>query len=327
MKIHVYDIELSIRFRGITRRQGVLLEGPAGWAEWSPFPEYDDQEAASWLRAGLEMTTLGWPEPVRDEVPINAIVPAIAPDAAALRVRSSGCRTAKVKVAEKGQTLEDDVARVSAVRDELGSQGRLRVDANGGWSLEEAAVALAELAQFDLEYAEQPCQSVEELVELRSLLSRRGVSVPIAADESIRRVGDPLRVRDLGAADVAILKVQPLGGVRRCLELAEVLRMPVVVSSALETSVGLRAGVALAATLPALPYACGLETGSLLLDDVVTEPLLARTGILPVTDLVVDPDSLARTRAGDEMAGWWLERLHRVAALVPEWPRTTRMTL
>lgn len=319
MEIHVYDIELGIRFRGITRRQGVLLEGPAGWAEWSPFPEYDDNEAASWLRAALEMARLGWPEPVRDEVPVNAIVPAIPPDAAAARVRSSGCGTAKVKVAEKGQTLEDDVSRVAAVREAMGAKGRLRVDANGGWSVEEAAVALGELAQFDLEYAEQPCRSVEELVELRSLLSRREVAVPIAADESIRRVGDPLRVRDLGAADVAILKVQPLGGVRRCLELAEILRMPVVVSSALETSVGLRAGVALAAALPELPYACGLETGSLLLDDVVTQPLLARDGTLPVADLVVDPDSLVRTRANDETTSWWLERLHRVAALVPEW--------
>lgn len=320
MRAHVYDIALTTRFRGITRRQGVLLEGPAGWAEWSPFPEYDDVEAASWLRAAVEMATRGWPEAVRDEVPVNAIVPAVEPGAAAARVRASGCLTAKVKVAEKGQALADDVARVAAVRDALGPQGRLRVDANGGWEVEAAAVAIGELAQFDLEYAEQPCRSVEDLVELRALLGRRGVAVPIAADESIRRVGDPLRVRDLGAADIAILKVQPLGGVRRCLELAEVLRMPVVVSSALETSVGLRAGVALAAALPELPYACGLETGSLLLDDVAVEPLRAHRGILPVTDLVIDPQALVRTRACDEVAGWWLERLHCVAALVPEWP-------
>ncbi len=319
MDIHVYDIELSTRFRGITRRQGILLKGPAGWGEWSPFPEYDDQEAATWLRAAVETATLDWPEAVRDAVPVNAIVPAIAPDAAAARVRASGCRTAKVKVAEKGQSLTDDVARVAAVREALGPGGRIRVDANGGWELGEAAVAITELAEFELEYAEQPCTSVEELAELRALLHRRGVAVPIAADESIRRFGDPLRVRDLGAADVAILKVQPLGGVRRCLELAEVLRMPVVVSSALETSVGLRAGVALAAALPELPYACGLETASLLLDDVVREPLRAADGALPVSALVVDPDALTRTRADDEVAGWWLERLHRVAALVPEW--------
>ncbi len=318
MDIHVYDIALSTRFRGITRRQGVVFEGPAGWAEWSPFPEYDDEEAAAWLRAAVEMATLGWPDTVRDEVPVNAIVPAIGPEAAAERVRASGCRTAKVKVAERGQTLEDDVARVSAVRDALGPDGRVRVDANGGWAVGEAAVAIMELAECDLEYAEQPCASVEELAELRKLLHRRGMAVPIAADESIRRVGDPLRVRDLGAADVAILKVQPLGGVRRCLELSEMLRIPVVVSSALETSVGLRAGVALAATLPELPYACGLETGSLLLDDVVAEPLRAAGGVLPVRALAVDSEALARTRADAEVAGWWLARLRRVAALVPE---------
>ena len=323
MKIHVYDIALSTRFRGITRRQGVLLEGPAGWGEWSPFPEYGDREAAAWLRAALEMATLGWPEPVRDHVPVNAIVPAISPEAAAARVRASGCLTAKVKVAEKGEGLQDDVARVAAVRDALGPGGRLRVDANGGWDVETAVVAIEELEQFDLEYAEQPCARVEDLVELRRTLARRGVAVPIAADESIRRADDPLRVRDLGAADVAIIKVQPLGGVRRCLELAEVLGMPVVVSSALETSVGLRAGVALAAALPDLPYACGLETASLLLDDVVVAPLRALAGALPVSELVVDPKALVRTRASNEMAGWWLERLHRVAALVPEWPQTT----
>lgn len=320
MRIHVYDIALTTKFRGVTRRQGVLLEAANGWAEWSPFPEYGDEEAASWLSAAVEIATHGWPAPVRTQVPVNAIVPALSAEAAAARVLASGCRTAKVKVAEKGQSLTDDVARVSAVRDALGSEGHLRVDANGGWSVREAAVAIGELAQFDLEYAEQPCMDVEDLATLRRELHSRGVAVPIAADESIRRFGDPLRVRDLGAADIAILKVQPLGGVRRCLELAEVLGMPVVVSSALETSVGLRAGVALAAALPDLPYACGLETASLLCDDVAVRPLLARGGVLPVNDLLVDHEALSRTRADDQVAGWWRERLRRVAALVPQWP-------
>lgn len=320
VKIHVYDIALTTRFRGITRRQGVLLEGPAGWAEWSPFPEYDDEEASSWLRAALETATLELPAPLRDAVPVNAIVPALSPDDAATRVRASGCTTAKVKVAEKGESLEHDVARVAAVREAMGPTGRLRVDANGGWSLRDAATALAELAQFDLEYAEQPCREVSELVSLRKMLSRHGIGVPIAADESIRRAGDPLRVRDAGAADVAILKVQPLGGVRRCLELADVLSMPVVVSSALETSVGLRAGVALAAALPELPFACGLETGSLLCDDVVVRPLRAERGMLPVEDLVMDTDALQRATANHQVTHWWLQRLRRTAALVPEWP-------
>lgn len=322
----VYDIALTTRFRGITRRQGVLLEGPAGWAEWSPFPEYDDEEASSWLRAALEAATIGFPEPLRDKVPVNAIVPALSPEEAAVRVRASGCTTAKVKVAEAGESLEHDVARVAAVREALGPDGRIRVDANGGWQVDEAVTAIGELAQFGLEYAEQPCRDVEQLVSLRGLLSRRGIDVPIAADESIRRAGDPLRVRDAGAADVAILKVQPLGGVRRCLELADMLGMPVVVSSALETSVGLRAGVALAAALPELPFACGLETGSLLVDDVVTRPLRANRGMLPVEDLVMDTGALQRATADEQVTRWWLERLHRAAALVPEWPWTKEQT-
>ncbi len=322
MPIHVFDIPLTTRFRGITRRQGILLEGPLGWAEWSPFPEYDDAESASWLRAALEAATTDWPPALRSEVPVNAIVPALPPGAAAARVRASGCATAKVKVAEQGETLEDDVARVAAVRDALGPEGRIRVDANGGWGLQQAATAIAELAAFGLDYAEQPCPDVESMAALRQLLAARGIAVPIAADESIRRAGDPLRVRDAGAADVAVLKVQPLGGVRRCLELAEVLGIPVVVSSALETSVGLRAGVALAAALPSLPHACGLETGSLLLDDVAIDPLRAVDGMLPVTDLVMDPEALLRVQADEQVAGWWLERLHRVAALVPEWTST-----
>lgn len=322
MRTHVFDIALTTRFRGITRRQGVLLEGPCGWAEWSPFVEYDDHEAASWLRAALEAATTAWPAPIRHEVPVNAIVPALNPADAAARVRVSGCSTAKVKVAERGETLDDDVARVAAVRGALGPAGHIRVDANGGWGLEEAVTAIAELEQFGLEYVEQPCVDVESMAAVRRLLGARDIAVPIAADESIRRAEDPLRVRDAGAADVAILKVQPLGGVRRCLELADILGMPVVVSSALETSVGLRAGVALAAALPELPFACGLETASLLLDDVAMDPLRARRGMLPVADLAVDPAALLRTTADPQVAGWWLERLHRVAALVPQWPGT-----
>lgn len=320
MRTHVYDIPLTTRFRGITRRQGVLLNGAAGWAEWSPFPEYDDREAASWLRSALEAATTAFPTPVRREVPVNAIVPAVSPEAAAARVRASGCTTAKVKVAEAGETLDDDVARVAAVREALGPAGRVRIDANGGWNVDRAAAAIAELEQFGLEYAEQPCPDVDDLAALRRLLAARGVAVPIAADESIRRVGDPLRVRDAGAADVAILKVQPLGGVRRCLELADVLGMPVVVSSAVETSVGLRAGVALAAALPELSFACGLETISLLNDDVAVQPLRAAAGVLPVRDLAVDPAALERVAADERTTRWWLARLSRVSALLPEWP-------
>ncbi|MCC2592126.1 o-succinylbenzoate synthase [Tessaracoccus sp. OS52] len=314
MRSFVYDIALSTRFRGIERRQGMLFEGPAGWAEWSPFPEYDDGIAARWLEASLEAATHGFPAPVRNRVPVNAIVPAVAPDLAARRVLESGCRTAKVKVAQSGEGLDHDVARVAAVRDALGPDGLIRVDANAAWGVEEALDALRELAQFGLEYAEQPCRDVAELRELRSRLDAAGIAVPIAADESIRQAADPLAVRDI--ADVAILKVQPLGGVRASLRLAEQLALPAVVSSALETSVGLRAGVALAAALPSLPYACGLETASLLTDDVVTAPLRADGGELPVGEIEVSEEALERVAAGPEVTRWWRERLQRAGELL-----------
>lgn len=309
----VYDIALRVPFRGISRRSGVVFEGPAGWAEWSPFPEYGDEEAAAWLRAALEAARQGYPEPVRDRVEVNGIVPALAPREAAARAVESGCRTVKVKVAAPGHSVADDVARVAAVRDAL-PDARLRVDANGGWDLDTARGALTALRPLGLEYAEQPCATVQELAALRA----SGPGVAIAADESIRRAGDPLRVRDAGAADIAVVKVQPLGGVRACLRLAEELGLPVVVSSAVETSVGLRAGVALAAALPELGHACGLETGRLLTGDVVPDPLLPEDGTLPVRDVAADPALLTRHAAGPELTRFWLDRWERVMHIVEE---------
>jgi O-succinylbenzoate synthase len=285
-EIAFYDIAMRLRFRGQTRRQGVLLRGEAGWGEFSPFPDYPGRECGRWLAAAQEAAFDGWPRPLRDRIPVNTIVPAVAPQLAHELVTRSGCRTAKVKVAEPGQRLDDDVERVAAVRDALGSSGRLRVDANGAWSVEEAAAALTALNRYDLEYAEQPVASIEELAQLR-----RRVQVPIAADESIRRAEDPLRVARLAAADIVVLKVQPLGGVRRCLELADACGLPAVVSSAVETSVGIAAGVALAAALPELPYACGLGTVSLLAADVTSDPLLPVDGMLPVRP--VEPDLIS----------------------------------
>ena len=309
----VYDIAMAVGFRGLTRRSGVLFEGPAGWAEWSPFPEYGDEEAAPWLVAALECAADGFPAPVRDTVEVNGIVPVLPPAAAAARAVASGCRTVKVKVAGPGSTLDDDLARVRAVRSAL-PDARLRIDANGGWDLATAARALEALEPLHLEYAEQPCASVEDLAALRA----RHTGVLIAADESIRRATDPLRVRDAGAADVAVLKVQPIGGIRACVELTAELGLPVVVSSAVETSVGLRAGVALAAALPELPYACGLETARLLDGDVTGEPLAPVDGALPVRDVTVDPSLLAAHRADDELRDFWLRRLARVSRIVEE---------
>ena len=306
-----YDVGLTTRFRGITRRSGVLLQGSAGWGEWSPFPEYRRPEIDAWWAAAVESATLPWPAPVRDSVPVNSIVPAVGPEVAGRFALAGGCRTAKVKVAEPSQTLADDLARVEAVRDALGPHGRVRVDANGAWGVDEALAAIRQLARFDLEYVEQPCASVEELAELRLRLARAGVQVPIVADESIRRADDPGRVVALGAADVAVLKVQPLGGVRRCLQLAEQLGLPVVVSSAIETSVGIAAGVALAAALPQLPYACGLNTLALLSTDVADDPLVVRDGQLDVRR--VAPGGVG-WQASDEVDRWWQQRRRTVEA-------------
>ncbi len=289
MELRVFRIPMVVRFRGQTAREGILIRGPHGWGEFSPFPEYGPAESARWLACAREAAFEGWPEPVREVVPVNTTVPAVGPERAAAMVRASGCATAKVKVAETGQALADDLARVEAVRDALGPGGRVRVDANGGWDADQAVRAIKELDRFTLEYVEQPCATLDELARVR-----RRVDVPIAADESIRKAEDPLKVRAAEAADVAVVKVQPLGGVANALRVVEACGLPAVVSSAVETSVGLAAGLALAAALPELPYACGLGTMSLLAGDVVADPLAEEQGVLRVRRPEVDEDALAR---------------------------------
>ncbi|MGH8968534.1 MAG: o-succinylbenzoate synthase [Actinomycetes bacterium] len=306
---HVYAIPMRTRFRGIDVREGVLLRGAAGWGEFAPFWDYGPAECVPWLRAAREAAYDGWPTPRRTSIPVNVTVPAVGPEAAAATVlASSGCRTAKVKVGEPGQTEADDLARVEAVRDALGPGGKVRVDANGAWGVDTAVRMVRLLDRVDLEYVEQPCRTVEELADVR-----RRVDVPVAADESIRRVEDPSRVARLEAADVAVLKVAPLGGVRACLLVAEQVGLPVVVSSALETSVGIAAGLALAAALPDLPYACGLATLALLDGDVTSSPLRVVDGALPVER--PQPDLVEAVAADEATAARWVARLGEVEAL------------
>ncbi|HEX5534175.1 MAG TPA: o-succinylbenzoate synthase [Actinomycetales bacterium] len=320
-RAHVVALPLRTRFRGVDVREVLLLEGPVGWGEFAPFTEYGDSEAASWLAAAVESAWVGWPAPVRRSVPVNATVPAVGPEAVeGVLARFDGCRTAKVKVAERGQSLEDDVTRVAEVRRLLGAGARIRVDANGAWDFGTAVEALTALAKYDLEYAEQPCATVGELAELRVALARAGVNVLVAADESIRKADDPFAVAAAGAADVAVVKVPPLGGVRRALAVAERLQqehgLPVVVSSALDSSVGIAAGLALAAALPELPFACGLGTAGLLAADVTTEPLLPVDGWLPVGPIEPDRQLLSRYAASPDRRDWWLDRLVRCQALL-----------
>jgi O-succinylbenzoate synthase len=315
----VYALPMRDRFRGITVREGVLVRGPRGWGDFCPFPEYDDRVAAAWLATALEAAWLGWPDPVRREVPVNATVPAVPPERAAEIVVASGCGTAKVKVADEPESLPDDVARVAAVRRALPAGGAVRVDANGRWTVDEAVDALAALdeAAGGLQYAEQPCASVEELAAVRAR-----THVPVAADESIRRAEDPLAVARAGAADVAVVKCTPLGGVRRSLAVAAQVEalagVPVVVSSALESGVGIAAELALAGALPRLELACGVGTRSLLAADVVRQASTpqgpAGPGRLPVPLAPPAPDEelLDRYAQRDpERRHWWLDRLGR----------------
>ncbi len=309
----VFSIPLRTRFRGLTVREGVLVRGDAGWGEFSPFLEYDAPTSAPWLACAREAADLGWPAPLRDSVPVNVTVPACDPERARqIVLDSAGCRTAKVKVAETGQDPGEDEARLEAVREALGHGGLIRIDANGAWSVEDAIrrIAALERAAGGLEYVEQPVMSVEDLAVVR-----RRVDVPIAADESIRRAADPYRVRDLEAADIAVLKVQPLGGVRACLRIAEDIGLPVVVSSAVESSVGIAAGVALAAALPELAHACGLATVQLLDGDVVADSLLPVDGALPVRRAEVDEERLAAVLASPERADHWRRRVAEADAV------------
>ena len=306
----VVALPLATRFRGIDVREAVLLEGPEGWTEFSPFVEYDDAEASTWLAAALDFGWASQPASLRDAIPVNATVPAVdAASVAGVLARFDGCRTAKVKVAEPGQRLADDVARVRAVRDAMGPEGRIRVDANGAWNLDEAEHAIHALAEFDLEYVEQPCAWIEELAELRRRVKYLGI--PIAADESVRKADDPIAVARAGAADILVIKAQPLGGVRRALQIVAEAGLPAVVSSALETSVGLAMGVTLAAALPDLDYDCGLGTAALLTADAASPALLPRDGMLPVGRVTPDAALVEQFAESKDRHEWWRARIAR----------------
>ena len=309
-RLHVVSCPMRVRFRGITVREVALIDGPAGWGEFSAFLEYDPREAAAWLASGIESSYGATPPAIRDRIAINATVPAVgAEQVPEVLARFPGCTTAKVKVAEQGQTLADDVARVDAVRAIIPT---VRVDANGGWTVEQAVAAASALtAGGPLEYIEQPCRSVAELAEVRAR-----VEVPIAADESIRKADDPLAVVHAGAADIAVLKVAPLGGVRSMLDIAAQIDIPVVVSSALDSAVGIAAGLAAAAALPNLQHACGLGTGGLFVTDVAdAEPA---DGHLRVARVVPDPARLTELAATPDRRDWWINRVRECYRLLDQ---------
>ncbi len=323
-----FALPMARRFRGTELREGVLLRVGATWGEWAPFPEYDDATAARWLRGALEAARGAWPRAHRTSVAVNAIVPALGPEEVASLVATAvaddGCSVVKVKVAERGQDFTDDVARVAAVRsamDDSGAdEGRIRIDANGAWSVDEAVERLEVLDSIadGLEYAEQPCATLEELAAVRA---RTGVR--IAVDEGVRLAAshdDDLVRRVREAADVLVLKATPLGGATAALRIAEEIGLPVTVSGAMDSSVGLSAGLALAAALPAEPLACGFGTGRLLAADLTGRTTLPEDGRLSVVRRDPETDALrsAAARLSADRADWWRERLARCLAILGE---------
>ena len=265
--------EHGVRLPGWSR-DAVLLQGPAGWGEWSPLPGYPSDPAVC-RRAAEEAATAEWPTPVRTHVRVNALVPAVPPQRAA--ELAAGQRDVKVKVGDPG-----DLDRVAAVRGAIGPGARLRIDANGAWDVDTAVERIAQMTAYDLELVEQPVASIADLATVR-----RKVDVPVAADECVRDLDDARRVD----ADALVVKVQPLGGFTATLRIIEAAGIPVIVSSMFETSVGIAVGLALAAALEELPYACGLGAFGA---DVVGDPLVPVDGALAVRRPAPDPTLLAR---------------------------------
>lgn len=311
-----FAISLHREFRGVTVREGVLIHGPSGWGEFAPFDDYGDEYCGRWLASALEAAFGNWPKAKRASVNVNAIIPAVSAEVASVLVRDAvindGCTTIKVKVTGD---LPADEARICATRDALDAAlgrgvGRIRIDANACWSRQDAVTALKHLAVYGLEYVEQPVESNEDLRAVHA-----AIDVPIAVDESIRKNKnlDASAMRELiEIADIAIIKPAPVGGVWRAVEIAELVKLPVVVSNGMESSVGLCSALALAAALD-IDRACGLGTGKLLATDLIAEPLVPRQGSMKVQRVVPDPEALAAARALLDPARvkFWHARLER----------------
>ena len=286
MVLHRIPFSVALRHPvlGVTSRSGFLIEGEAGWAEWSPLPSWSREEGETAHRGALETAGNAFPPVIQASVEINTMIPRVAPDIAARMAVAAGCHTIKVKVGDP-----EGEARVRAVREAVGPAAHIRLDANGSWDLEQAIRALEVLARYDIELVEDPVPTLADLA-----LLRRRTSIPLAAETSIRTMEDVIEMRRLDAADVLVIKPQRIGGIVAALHAAELAAIPVVVSSALETSVGLAACLAVAAALPASPYAHGIGTATLLAEDVASDPLLPVQGRL--VPRRVEPDLLLGAR-------------------------------
>jgi len=314
--VAVIALPLRTKFRGLSVRELMIFRGSERWAEFSPFVEYSDAEAANWLKASLSWANEPAPPLFRGAISVNATLPAVGVDRVAQVLSQFGTfGTVKIKVAEAGQSLADDLARIRRVRD-LYPNVKMRLDANGGYSVAQAFEVAQSLTEFNLEYLEQPVASVAELVQLRTRLSDSGLQIKIAADESIRKADDPLLVAKEGAADIAVLKVQPMGGIAQALSIAEQSGLEVVVSSALESSIGISQGLHLAGALPNLNYDCGLATANLLAADIVSQTLHAVNGEIEIREVAPSEALIEEYRADKERESWWRDRLERCLGLL-----------
>ena len=298
--LQVLSLPTRTNFRSVTKREVALFKGPNGWGEFSPFLEYEKEEAAYWLGAGIEAAFGELPKLQRDEIEINATLPAVDSQLDVERILSwyPGAKVVKIKV---GDDLEADLNRIQHAIN-FNDNLKIRLDVNGGWSVKQAEDSIAQIVQrFGLErfeYIEQPVATLQELKELN-------LPIPVAGDEVIRKAKDPFSVDLQGAVDILMLKVSPLGGIARSLEIAKHHNLPIVVSSALESAVGISQGIRLAAALPQLNYACGLATGKLLSNDVAELPIIA--GRMKVSE--VHPTGMLNFQAAPERITWWKNRI------------------
>ncbi len=314
----VVSIPLRTRFRGMTERELLVFEGPNGWSEWAAFPEYGDEEASLWLEAALEWGYGSLPATKRSQVKVNAILPAIKVEEIAKLLSKAGkFETVKIKVSESGQNLTDDISRIQEVKT-LYPEAKIRLDANGGFDIPLALELIEKLSALGikLEYFEQPVKTIAELAELRLEISKRGLETLIAADESARKSSDPLAVEIAGAADILVLKSAPLGGIARALEVAASSKLPIVASSAMQSSIGLGAELHFAASLDELVFDAGLGTLNLFAGDLVRNQLRPENGVLEVRREELNTSALEIFNAEDHRYDWWIARLERCGRLI-----------
>ena len=306
--LRVLALPMRTTFRSLNIRETALFKGENGWGEFAPFVEYSDQESLPWLESAIEAADKALSPALRESIPINATVPASNDEAEIEQILSwyPGVDTVKIKV---GTGIQEDLVRIAVVRKHL-PKAKIRIDVNGSWSVKEALLnvnAIYEVTGDLLEYVEQPVASLDELKQLKEGMS---VDVKIAGDEVLRKAKDPFAISLDGAIDILMLKVSPLGGIKRAMDLASHHKLPVVISSALESAVGISYGLALAARVPNLDYACGLGTSALFNQDISDIPIV--NGAIKATSYPIDLDRVERYELKGERLEWWRNRISRV---------------